>query len=388
MATLLFIVIYISYISLGLPDSLFGTAWPAIYQDLNLPVSYASFVTTIISVGTIISSLFSTKIINKIGTPKVVALSTTMTAFALLGYSFSRNMIFFCLLALPLGLGAGAIDTAMNNYVALHYNANHMNYLHCFYGVGVSISPYLMSLALGKNNDWQRGYRLAFIVQITIAVILILSIPIWKKVNPESNIPEEEKQKNVSIFVLSKRKDVRCVWLMCFASNAIEAICTTWSTSYLVNEKGVLAHQAAKIVIIYFVGLTAGRLVSGILVKRFTSWQLVLSGQALMIASFLILIFGKSYFVAAIGLFLIGFGNGPFFPNMMHLVPVNFGKDISQSVIGTQLAFAYTGILVAPLIMVFFAQRISFAVYPITIALFSAILIGYTIKFKIILSKR
>lgn len=183
MATLLLMIIYIAFISLGIPDSLFGTAWPAINQEFGLPVSAAGYVTFTISGCTIISSLVSAKVINKYGTGKVTAISVVMTSVALLGFSFSQNLAWFCLFAIPLGLGAGAVDSALNNYVALHYKSTHMNFLHCFYGIGVSLSPYLMSLALSEQNNWRGGYYTVFIIQSVIALIALFSLPIWKKAN-------------------------------------------------------------------------------------------------------------------------------------------------------------------------------------------------------------
>lgn len=208
MATLLLIFIYIFYIGLGIPDSLLGAAWPAIYPDFHIPVSYASYISAVISIGTVISSLSSSKLIARLGTAKVTAISTTMAAIALLGFSCSQDFIWLCICAVPLGLGAGSIDTALNNYVALHYNAMQMSFLHCFYGIGVSLSPYFMSLALTDNMNWRKGYMTAFFFQLIIALLSFLSLPIWKKMK-ESKIHEHVSPKSLPIIEAIKLKKLR-----------------------------------------------------------------------------------------------------------------------------------------------------------------------------------
>ncbi|MBO7156654.1 MAG: MFS transporter, partial [Clostridia bacterium] len=239
MATLLVLVIFIAYIGLGVPDSLFGAAWPAIYVEFGLPLSAQSAVTILVSCGTITSSLLSGKLINRFGTGIVTAISTTITALALLGFTLSSNLLFLCLCAVPLGLGAGAIDVAQNNYVANHYNARIMSLLHCFYGVGVAVSPFLMSIGL-QHLGWRMGYFLACLVQSSIAIITIIAIPVWKKVHPEQTLTvEEAKKRDVSIFKLAGIPAVRATWLIFVFSCGIESICTSWGSTFLVESKGV-----------------------------------------------------------------------------------------------------------------------------------------------------
>ena len=204
MATILLVFIYIFYIGLGIPDSLLGAAWPAIYGDLSVPISYASLVSVIISCGTVLSSLFSAHVIAKLGTPRVTVLSTSLTAIALLGFSFSQNFLWLCICAVPLGIGAGSIDTALNNYVVLHYNSMQVNFLHCFYGVGVTVSPYLMSLALSDNMNWRGGYKTVFFIQLTIAALSIISLPIWKRISQAN--PQEKPIQVLSLSQMLKRK--------------------------------------------------------------------------------------------------------------------------------------------------------------------------------------
>lgn len=211
MATVLLIVIYFAFIGLGLPDSVFGTAWPAIYQEFGVPVSYANFITLLISGGTVISSLISARLINRFGTAKITAVCTSVTAAALLGFSLSQNMVWLCLFAVPLGLGAGSIDSALNNYVALHYKAVHMNFLHCFYGVGITLSPFLMSLVLGEENNWRSGYRAVFFIQLAVAVITILSLPLWKKIRDTAPQAESDAPRTVPLREMAKMPSVRLV---------------------------------------------------------------------------------------------------------------------------------------------------------------------------------
>ena len=291
MTTLLLIIIYITYIGLGIPDSLLGAAWPAIYEDFSLPVSYASYITILISCGTIISSFFSARIINRFGTAGVTAFSTVLTAAALLGFAFSHNMLSLCLCAIPLGLGAGAIDTALNNYVALHYKANHMNFLHCFYGIGVSLSPYLMSLALSQQNDWRNGYRTMFYFQFAIAVMTILSLPLWKRVHNQKQKLEEESPRTLSTKEIFKIKGTKPFFGVLIFSCAIESVCLVWGSTFLVDAKGLTADRAAEIITLYFVGLALGRFVSGLLANRLSSVRIIFIGQGITLAAILLIVF-------------------------------------------------------------------------------------------------
>lgn len=359
MTTILLVIIYIAYIGLGIPDSLFGAAWPAIYREFRLPISYASFVTSLVSGGTIISSLVSARIISRFGTDKVTAVSTAMTALALLGFSFSGNMLWLCIFALPLGLGAGAVDTALNNYVALHYKASHMSFLHCFYGVGVSLSPYLMSAALKGNNDWNRGYRIMFCFQALIAAIMVLSLPLWKKVKRQEakgtagNAPERV----VTIKEMLKNRILRHSIMVFIGSCAIESVCLGWGSTFLVNSKGAAPDRAAKLITLYFVGVTLGRFLSGVVSGRLSSLKIILLGEGITFAALLLVFCSASPLAAGIGLFMIGLGNGPVFPNMTYLAPIMFGTDVSQSYISLQMSASYASILSAPVLFGLIAQR-------------------------------
>lgn len=378
MATLLLIVIYIAFIGLGVPDSLFGTAWPAIYTDLNLPVSWASIVTIIVSCGTITSSLLSSWLISRFGTGKITAVSTLMTALALLGFSCSDSMLSLCLCAIPLGLGAGSIDTALNNYVALHYKASHMNFLHCFYGIGVSLSPYLMSLALSKGT-WEGGYRAVFWFQLAIAALTALALPLWKKVRHAQNGEEAEETPRVLSFpALMKMPKVRMACLVFIGYCALEYTCGTWGSTFLVNAKGAAADTAARMVTFYYVGLALGRFLSGVLAGRLHSRQLVKIGQMILLAAVVSLFLPLPFAFCSVSLFFIGLGNGPIFPNMLHLTPELFGKDLSQAVIGAEMATSYIGVLLAPALFGLIAQNVTAALFPVYLLVLYALMITGT----------
>lgn len=378
MATLLLIVIYIAFIGLGVPDSLFGTAWPAIYTDLNLPVSWASIVTIIVSCGTITSSLLSSWLISRFGTGKITAVSTLMTALALLGFSCSDSMLWLCLCAIPLGLGAGSIDTALNNYVALHYKASHMNFLHCFYGIGVSLSPYLMSLALSKGT-WEGGYRAVFWFQLAIAALTVLALPLWKKIRHAQNGEEEEETPRVLSFpALMKMPKVRMACLVFIGYCALEYTCGTWGSTFLVNAKGAAADTAARMVTFYYVGLALGRFLSGVLAGRLHSRQLVKIGQMILLAAVVSLFLPLPFAFCSVSLFFIGLGNGPIFPNMLHLTPELFGKDLSQAVIGAEMATSYIGVLLAPALFGLIAQNVTAALFPVYLLVLYALMITGT----------
>lgn len=378
MATLLLIVIYIAFIGLGVPDSLFGTACPAIYTDLNLPVSWASIVTIIVSCGTITSSLLSSWLISRFGTGKITAVSTLMTALALLGFSCSDSMLWLCLCAIPLGLGAGSIDTALNNYVALHYKASHMNFLHCFYGIGVSLSPYLMSLALSKGT-WEGGYRAVFWFQLAIAALTALALPLWKKVRHAQNGEEAEETPRVLSFpALMKMPKVRMACLVFIGYCALEYTCGTWGSTFLVNAKGAAADTAARMVTFYYVGLALGRFLSGVLAGLLHSRQLVKIGQMILLAAVVSLFLPLPFAFCSVSLFFIGLGNGPIFPNMLHLTPELFGKDLSQAVIGAEMATSYIGVLLAPALFGLIAQNVTAALFPVYLLVLYALMITGT----------
>ena len=362
MATLLVIIIFVTYIGLGIPDSLFGTAWPAIYTEFDLPISYSNFVTGLMYTGTIISSLLSARLTKKLGTPLVVALSTFLTAVAIFGFSFSKNMFMLCLCTIPLGLGAGAIDNVLNSYVALNYKATYVNFLHCSYGVGVTLSPFLMSFALKNSNDWQGGYRTMFVFQLTLTLMCFLSIPVWKKVKEQKAIEDETRV--VSIPDLLKIPIARASLVIYFGSCAIESICLAWGSTFLVNSKGLTPDKAAAMITFYFIGMTLGRFLSGVFANQISPKKIIVIGECVVLFA-IILTFSKNSIIATVGLSLIGLGNGPVFPNMTHLTPVHMGREISQSFIGLQGAVSYGSILLSPITFGLLAEKFSTDIFSL-----------------------
>lgn len=373
MATLLLIVIYIAFIGLGIPDSLFGTAWPAIYKEFSLSVSDAGYVTFLISGCTMLSSFFCTRVINKFGTCFVTALSTVLTAIALFGFSLSQNIFSLCIFAVPLGFGAGAVDAGLNNYVALHYNASHMNFLHCFYGIGVTASPYIMSLAISGGN-WRSGYRTTFYIQIVIALIVILSAPLWKKADNKTPLNNDVQPRSVGLRQLAKMRKVRIVWLIFIASCSIECTLGIWSSTFLVEARGVIPQNAARIVMLYYAGIALGRFASGIAAAKLSSSMIIQICKYIVFSALLMLFIPCGEIASAIILFAAGFGIGPIFPNMIHITPHNFGKDISQSVIGSQIATSYMGIMLMPPLFGVLAGILGIWIFPVFLIIFFSLM--------------
>ncbi len=369
----LLIVIYIAFIGLGVPDSLIGSAWPAIHTEMNIPVEAVSILTFIISGCTVLSSMFSAGILNKFGTAKVTAFSTAMTAAALFGFSVAPSFRFMIPLAVILGLGAGAIDSGLNNYVALHCKASHMNFLHCFYGVGVTLSPYLMSQAL-SDVGWRGGYRYAFYVQVTITLLLIVSLPLWKKTTAAEQT-EEEKSENLTLLQMAKKPEVLEVWIIMLATNAIEYACGVWGSTYLVTEKGFQAEHGALALTLYYAGMSVGRFVSGLLSDKINTWKRIGIGSAVLAPAIAIMLLPLPGAFAVVGLFFVGLGNGSVYPNMIHLTPHNFGKEVSQSIMGSQIAFAYIGVMLAPPLVSLISSLFGIKVYPVLLAVLYVIMI-------------
>lgn len=374
MTTILLIVIYIAFIGLGVPDSLIGSAWPAIHTELNIPIEMVSILTFLISGCTVLSSMFSTRILNKLGTAKVTAFSTAMTALSLVGFSLAPSFWFMIPLAIVLGLGAGAIDSGLNNYVALHCKASHMNFLHCFYGVGVSLSPYIMSQAF-ENVGWRGGYRYAFYVQSAIAILLIISLPMWKKSSSEEQA-EEEKGVTLTLFQMAKNRDVQKVWVIMLMTNAIEYACGVWGSTYLVEEKGFSIEKGALALTIYYVGMSLGRFLSGLLANKIKTWKRIFIGSVILAPAIVIMLLPLPNVFAVLGLFLIGLGNGSIYPNMIHLTPHNFGKEVSQSIMGSQIAFAYIGVMLAPPMVSLISAVFGIKVYPVLLALLYVVMVA------------
>ena len=371
---LLLFFIYIAFIGLGLPDSLFGTAWPAIYMDMGLPFSYGSFVTSLVYLGTMISSMTSAKLINRFGTGKVTAISTLLTALAMLGYSNSHSFIFILLCALPLGLGAGAIDTALNNYVAIHYSASHMNFLHCFYGIGITISPYVLAKTMAVERGWSKGYFIAFIIQLSITFFMFVALPLWNKQG--SGMEEAEEQVEVlSMKEIIHTKGVKAMWSLFFFSCAIECTCGSWGSTYLVEMNGLSPESAATKMMLYFVGVAAGRFLSGVISKCLSVYKIISICICFIFAGMVTLFISTGGWGIIVGLFLIGLGNGPLFPNFNYITPILFGESKAPSIIGSQMMVASLSFMIVPILFGQIARFAGLWVFPVAICLFVCILV-------------
>lgn len=344
--TLVLLVIYLAFISLGLPDSLLGSAWPVMYERLRVPVDYAGLISMIVAAGTVVSSLFSGKVISRFGVPIVTTFSVLLTALALMGFSLFGEFLYLCLLAIPLGLGAGSVDSALNNYVALHFEAKHMNWLHSFWGVGAAIGPIIMAGHFAKGDSWSSGYGTVAWIQLGLVVILVLSLPLWAK-NKEPEQTEESSKSEGFFSLIGRVEGLKQALLVFFLYCTIEATFGLWGASFLVFEKGFEADQAARLTSLYFLGITIGRFLSGFLTAHFSNKQLVYLGQGI-IGLGLILLFLPFSATIIPGFLLVGLGCAPIFPSLLHETPVNFGAKNSQTIMGMQMASAYVGITLMP----------------------------------------
>ncbi|MBR3839669.1 MAG: MFS transporter [Erysipelotrichales bacterium] len=352
MFSLLLAIIYLSFISLGLPDSLLGSAWPIMYQEFNVPVSYMGIVSVIISLGTIISSLQSDRLTKWIGTAKVTAISVMMTAVALFGFSISTSFYHLLLWAIPYGLGAGSVDAALNNYVALHYESKHMSWLHCMWGVGASIGPYIMGYALTNTYSWNKGYLYISIIQLVLTICLFLSVPIWKK----SNGSNQENKKVLSLKEILAIKGTKEVMIMFFCYCALESTTGLWASSYLVLNNGLNAEMAASYASLFYIGITIGRAISGFITMKLNDTQMIKLGQSIILIGLLFILFKQT---TVIGLVLVGLGCAPIYPCIIHSTPAFFGSDNSQAIIGVQMASAYVGTCLMPPVFGLVADNIS-----------------------------
>ena len=361
---IILVIIAISYIAVGLPDSVLGTVWPAVYEDLNLPVSLAGYISLTVSFYTMLSCLMSTRLTKRFGTGVVAVFSTALTAMALLGLSFSKNVIFFFLLSVPLGVGAGTIDAALNGFVALNCTGSQMSYLHCFYGLGVTLSPYLVSLCLADDNNWKRAYFTVGLLQTAITLILLFALPYWKKKEKASVEEEEKPLKVLSTKEMLKMPSVVISCIVFFVICACEYTAGVWSSTFFAEFKGFSPDKAAKTAMLFYVGMTLGRFASGVIGKKLKSLQILKICVGILLSSSVIIALPLPSSVAAIGLLLFGFGMGPTFPNLSYLVPTLFGRDISQSVIGIQLASTYLGIMIMPPLFGTIAEKASAGLFP------------------------
>lgn len=362
MTALLLGVIYLSFISLGLPDSLLGSAWPMMYGAFGVPVSFAGVISVIISLGTIVSSLQSDRLTRALGTGKVTALSVGLTALALFGFSVSSSFWMLCLWAIPYGLGAGSVDASLNNYVALHYASRHMSWLHCMWGVGASVGPAIMGYALAGGQGWPMGYRYISLIQIALTAVLLFSLPLWKgRAQAPNGAGEGRPMKLHEVLAIPGAK---AVMLTFFCYCAVEGTAGLWASSYLVLQRGVAAETAAGFASLFYLGITAGRAASGFLTLKFNDTQMIRIGQAILLTGILALLLPLGQDAALAGFVLLGLGCAPIYPSIIHSTPAHFGAERSQAVIGVQMACAYVGGCVMPPLFGFLASRITVALLP------------------------
>ncbi|ADK30361.1 major facilitator superfamily MFS 1 [Brachyspira pilosicoli 95/1000] len=371
MVNLLLSIIYLSFISLGLPDALLGSAWPSMYKEFNVAISYAGIISMIISAGTIISSLQSDRLTKKFGAGKITAFSVAMTAAALFGFSITHSYLFLCVWAIPYGLGAGSVDASLNNYVALHYESKHMSWLHCMWGIGATIGPYIMGYAI-TNNNWNAGYRYISIMQIVLTAILFFSLPLWNKNDKENK--EKINTKTLSLIEIIKIKGAKEIMICFFCYCALEATTGLWASSYLNIYKGVDIKTAASFGSLFYIGITIGRAISGFITMKLNDNQMIVLGESLILIGIILMIIPAVNTVSLIGFIITGLGCAPIYPSIIHSTPYNFGAENSQAIIGVQMASAYIGTLAMPPLFGYIANHISISLLPFYLILILALM--------------
>lgn len=378
MATLFLIVIYLSFISLGLPDSLLGVAWPMMQPEIGASFESAGIISMVISGGTIVSSLISGTLIEKLGTGAVTLISCVMTAGALIGFSVAPSLIWFVVLAIPLGLGAGAVDSALNHYVAAHYKAHHMSWLHCFWGVGAMLGPIIMSRYIASGDSWREGYSTVSILQFGLVVILLVTLPLWKRVaalskSSENSVGTEagaesnehsRSESEMNHVPILKIRGVKFTLVTFLFYCGVEAMVGLWGASYLVGARGIPAETAAFWVSMYYGGITMGRFISGFITMIISNRNLIRIGQLIALVGGVIVLIPLPDIFNLVGFILIGLGFAPVFPSLLHETPIRFGKGPSVKLMGFQMAAAYTGTTFLPPLFGVLASNMTINLFP------------------------
>ena len=365
MGSLLLALIYICFVSLGLPDSLLGSAWPILHNEINVPISFAGIISSVICVGTIISSLFSNKLLNKLGAGLVTALSSALTVVGLFGFSISSEFWMLIAFSIPYGLGAGGIDAILNNFVALHYKPQHMSWLHCMWGVGASISPYIMSFSLLKLNDWNWGYLIVAVIQALITAVLFVSIPLWKGKKNKEQLQENIEVKDLTFKQIFAIKGAIACFITFFCYCALEITASLWASTYLVGKWNFNPEVAAGFASLFYMGITLGRFLNGFLAMKFSDRFLIRLGSLIIAVGTALMLIPIHSAFALIAFVVVGLGCAPIYPCIIHMTPSVFGKENSQAMIGVQMAFAYIGFLVAPPLVGIFVERITVSLLPV-----------------------
>lgn len=371
MVHLFLALIYLSFISLGLPDGLLGAAWPSMYAELSAPVSAAGIIFIIISAGTVASSLLSERLNLKLGPGKVTAFSVAMTAAALMGFSSCTSLWQLCLWAIPYGLGAGSVDACLNNYVALHYASRHMSWLHCMWGIGASTGPYIMGAVLTAGGHWSRGYQLIGLMQIVLTAVLLLSLPLWKK---SASGAGEDSREPLSLRQISRIPGVKAMLLSFFCYCATEQTVGLWAGSYLALHRGMAAETAASFAGLFYMGIALGRALNGFFTLKFSDTQLTRAGFCIILLGIAAVLLPLGNTAALIGLGLIGLGCAPIYPSIIHATPERFGAERSQAVIGVLMASAYLGNCLMPPLFGLIANHISISLLPLYLLLILAVM--------------
>jgi len=369
---LLLPVIYLAFISLGLPDSILGAAWPVMHRELNVPLSWSGAIFMIIAVGTIVSSLLSDRLTRRFGPGRVTAFSVCTTCVALFGFSLSRSYPLLCLWAIPYGLGAGGVDAALNNYVALHYASRHMSWLHCMWGLGATAGPSIMGAALAGGHGWPMGYRVIALMQLALTAVLFLSLKRWKSAAGGGAGAGEKSLPLSGIVALPGAKAVMlCFFCYCAAEQTVGL----WASSYLVNARGVDPVTAARYGSLFFLGITAGRALSGFMTLKFSDSQMVRIGQGLIALGILMILLPLGNALALAGLIVVGLGCAPIYPSIIHSTPAHFGAARSQAIIGVQMASAYVGTSLMPPLFGWIAAHTTIRLFPFYLALLLVVMV-------------
>ncbi len=383
LATLFLLLIYLTFISLGLPDSLLGAGWPVMHIQMDVQSSLAGLASMITAGGTIFSSFMSGRLIRRFGTGTVTTVSVALTAGALIGIAFAPSFLWLCLLAVPLGLGAGAVDAALNGFVAQHFKAHHMNWLHAFWGVGATGGPLVLSVFLA-NGNWRGGYRTVGLFQCSVLLILLIALPLWKKfVGSGGNAAPEAKRTVLSARQIFTLPGIWGALLFFFCYCVVEGGTGLWAASYLVNVRGFAAETAARGTSLFFAGITAGRFISGFVSMKLSARTMIRSGIGLAALGFALCAFAPWEPLAVSGLALAGTGMAPLYPSMIHETPRHFGDEASQSVIGFQMGFAYTGSTFVPPLLGIIAGRVGFGFLPyilLGIMILTLVLYGFVVR--------
>lgn len=368
MVQLLLAIIYLAFVSLGLPDSLLGSAWPIMYGELDVPISYAGILSMIIAAGTVVASLMSDRLTRKFGTGMVTFVSVAISTLSMFGFSLSTSFLALCLLAVPYGLAAGSVDASLNNYVALHYASRHMSWLHCMWGIGASVGPYVMGLVLTGGGSWNSGYRYIGLILVALTAVLLISLPLWKK-NGVSGESGKDAGRALSLKEVISIPGSKEIMLAFFCYSALEQTTGLWGSSYLALCCGVEPERAASYASMFFIGITVGRALSGFLTMLVSDKNMIRLGSGIITIGVAVLALPFLRAIAPIGLVIIGFGCAPVYPCIIHSTPEHFGQQRSQAIIGVQMASAYIGTCLMPPLFGLIADYISISLLPLFLAL-------------------